>query len=620
MQTFHLDRIIAVLVMFPLALTAQVVQDSVPLKNWPAPLYWQPAPSESEAAAQNADAAASTVTVRPLAATPVGSLVFVAMTPCRVVDTRTSQNFPSPFGPPTLTAGTTLSYPLQLSTQCSIPATAQAYSFNVTLVPNPTGNSVGYLKIFPTAAPPNTPPNAVTIDDVQGSIINNAAVVPAGITNGSVSAIASGNTDLVLDINGYYAPSTGITLALGSASAPSLSFSGEPLTGIYSSGPGVLNFAAGPVDPLTISYSSGVSVTGPFTASGGVTFGDGTLQTTAAQTFYTISGTLSNLPTSASLVLNNSAAGNLTLSANGSFTFPTPFVAGAAYTVTVLTNPSGETCVVTNGSGTVGASNVTNIAVNCSANLYTIGGTLSGLTAGASLALQDNGANNLTITFNGAFTFATPLPSGATYTVTVLAQPTGETCVVTNGIGTVGASNVTNIAVSCTVNHYTIGGTISGLTASGLVLQDNGANNLAITANGTFTFSTPVPSGGTYAVTVLTNPSGETCVITNGSGIVGVSNVTNIAVNCSANHYTIGGTISGLTAGASLVLQDNGASNLTITANGTFTFATPLPSGGTYAVTVLTNPSGETCQVTNGSGIVGVSNVTNIAVSCTANP
>jgi hypothetical protein len=56
-----------------------------------------------------------------------------------------------------------------------------------------------------------------------------------------------------------------------------------------------------------------------------------------------------------------------------------------------------------------------------------------------------------------------------------------------------------------------------------------------------------------------------------------------------------------------------------VSANGGFTFATQFPSGSRYVVTVLTNPSGRTCSVTNGSGTVATSNVTNIAVTCTAN-
>ena len=73
----------------------------------------------------------------------------------------------------------------------------------------------------------------------------------------------------------------------------------------------------------------------------------------------------------------------------------------------MLTQPPGQTCTVTNGSGTANA-NVTNVAVNC-VTTYSIGGTVSGL-VGTGLVLQNNGADNLTFTVSGAFTFATPLP------------------------------------------------------------------------------------------------------------------------------------------------------------------------------------------------------------------
>ena len=67
------------------------------------------------------------------------------------------------------------------------------------------------------------------------------------------------------------------------------------------------------------------------------------------------------------------------------------------------------------------------------------------------------------------------------------------------------------------------------------------------------------------------------------------------------------------------MLQDNGGDNLSVTANGSFTFATSLASGAAYSVTVKTNPSGQTCTVSNGSGTIGSANVTNVAVSCAAN-
>jgi N-acetylneuraminic acid mutarotase len=165
---------------------------------------------------------------------------------------------------------------------------------------------------------------------------------------------------------------------------------------------------------------------------------------------------------------------------------------------------------------------------------------------------------------------------------------------------------------------FTIGGMVSGLTGTGLVLQDNGGNSLTVTANGTFTFTTAVASGGAYAVTVLSQPStpAQNCVVTSGSGTAS-ANVTNVQVTCTTvtPTLTIGGTVVNL-VGTGLVLQDNGGDNLTVTANGNFTFTTLIAAGGAYAVTVLTPPTpAQTCSVANGSGTANA-NVTNVTVNC----
>jgi hypothetical protein len=83
------------------------------------------------------------------------------------------------------------------------------------------------------------------------------------------------------------------------------------------------------------------------------------------------------------------------------------------------------------------------------------------------------------------------------------------------------------------VATHTIGGTTSGLGGAGLVLQNNGTDNLSISANGSFTFATLVAEGAPYNITVLQQPSGQTCVVTNNTGTMGVSDVTNISINCS---------------------------------------------------------------------------------------
>ncbi len=249
---------------------------------------------------------------------------------------------------------------------------------------------------------------------------------------------------------------------------------------------------------------------------------------------------------------------------------------------------------------------------------YTIGGMVTGL-SGSGLVLQDNGGDNLTVTASGSFTFATAITSGGAYAVTVLTQPSSptQTCTVTSGTGTATA-NVTSVQVACAAPTFTIGGTVSGLLGTGLVLQDNGGNNLSVTANGSFTFTTALASGTAYKVTVLTQPSGptQTCTVTNGTGTA-TANVTNVQVACtSETTFTIGGTVSGLT-GTGLALQDNGGNNLTVTANGSFTFSTALTSGAAYDVTVLTQPSSpaQTCTVTDGTGTASA-NVTSVQVAC----
>ena len=103
-----------------------------------------------------------------------------------------------------------------------------------------------------------------------------------------------------------------------------------------------------------------------------------------AATTYTVGGTVSGLASGQSLVLQNNASDNLTLSANGAFAFATTFSNHASYVVTLLTAPSGQTCSITNGSGTIAGENVTNVTLVCAASTYSIGGSVSGLAAGKS--------------------------------------------------------------------------------------------------------------------------------------------------------------------------------------------------------------------------------------------
>ncbi|WP_158287327.1 S8 family serine peptidase [Dokdonella fugitiva] len=173
-------------------------------------------------------------------------------------------------------------------------------------------------------------------------------------------------------------------------------------------------------------------------------------------------------------------------------------------------------------------------------------------------------------------------------------------------------------ATSTGPTTFTVGGNVGGLTGSGLELSLNaGAQTVPVATNGAFTFPTGLANGAAYAVTVGTQPSGQTCSVANGSGTISGANVTNVTVTCAATPtYTIGGNVGGLT-GSGLVLSLNaGAQTLPVAANGAFTFPTGLADGAAYAVTVGTQPAGQTCSVANGSGTVAAANVTDVDVAC----
>jgi hypothetical protein len=128
-----------------------------------------------------------------------GALFFYSLAPCRVADSRANSGFPAAFGPPSFGGGATRVFPMQST--CMIPASAQAYSLNMTVVVS-KGAGLGYLTAWPAGLPL---PVAATLNALTGGTVSAAALVPAG-TSGSISVFASNPTDLIIDIGGYFAP------------------------------------------------------------------------------------------------------------------------------------------------------------------------------------------------------------------------------------------------------------------------------------------------------------------------------------------------------------------------------------------------------------------------------
>jgi len=342
---------------------------------------------------------------------------------------------------------------------------------------------------------------------------------------------------------------------------------------------------------------------------------------------FTIGGTISGLDGSGlQLRLNNGQPLNV-LARAPDFAFQTLLASGTNYVVEVVGQPSdpAQECRITSGgSGIVQGANVTNVAVTCTTRSFRIGGSVSGL-RGEDLVLRANDGETLAIASNGTFSFTNLHLSGSDYEVVVQSPPHDPTqsCTIARGKAKVGNGDVRDIQVTCAISTFTVGGTVSDLLGTGLVLQNNGGNNLSVTANGTFTFTTELASGSNYAVTVAQHPSNPTqmCSVVpgTGSGPVVDQAITSVQITCSTSDFAVGGTITNL-VGSGLLLQNNGGDDLRVDSGSTFQFATHIPSGAGYNVTIVGQPAApaQACTIAAGteSGTVTNANVSTVQISC----
>jgi hypothetical protein len=177
--------------------------------NWTAPPYWVPASPPTSGKPDEA------VSPEAVEAVPTAPLAFTGINPCRVADTR-GNGFSGQYGPPQIfTAGRTMT----IANVCGIPATAQAVSFNFSAVNVP---GPGFLVAFPAGGA--FPPTATIVYNQNTPNLSNAAVVPLG-TGGAITLVGGVvPIDLVVDVNGYYAPNlvTSINGSTGAVTIPVL--------------------------------------------------------------------------------------------------------------------------------------------------------------------------------------------------------------------------------------------------------------------------------------------------------------------------------------------------------------------------------------------------------------
>lgn len=162
---------------------------------------------------------------------------------------------------------------------------------------------------------------------------------------------------------------------------------------------------------------------------------------------------------------------------------------------------------------------------------------------------------------------------------------------------TVVAVGLVVFLASCSTSpgySYTISGTVSGMVGSGMVLQNNGRDDLSISYNGSFSFKTSLNAGATYAVRVKTQPTNpsQTCTVSNGSGTMNDAPVDNVVVNCVTGPTSVTVDPSGKYAYAANTSGTISAYNIDQITGALIDLGTPV-SAGTYPTSVTVDPSGK---------------------------
>ncbi len=338
---------------------------------------------------------------------------------------------------------------------------------------------------------------------------------------------------------------------------------------------------------------------------------------------YSVGGTVSGL---AGTVVLQDGTDQQTVSTNGNFNFGNRLAGGAGYDVTVSSSPVGQSCTVSNGSGTVTSSNITDVAVTCADSATTasddfdradgaLGANWSDISDGGLAISSDQVAGTNASANSGdawaAGTFSsdqysevavssTALSGGEWVGPMVRSQDDGQDAYVGIYYWNSG-SPVLELFERDGGNWAQLGSTYdSGALSAGTELEVEAVgSSISLLENGAVVINATNSSlsGGAPGIMAYGTPT---------AGAWSGGNVTGT--------YSVGGNVSGLSG--AVVLQD-GTDRQAIGTNGDFSFATALPAGAGYDVTVSSSPVGQSCTVSNGSGTVTSSNITDVAVTCT---
>lgn len=338
---------------------------------------------------------------------------------------------------------------------------------------------------------------------------------------------------------------------------------------------------------------------------------------------YHVGGRLNDM--SGFIILSLDGTEELARTANGPFNFLTPLVAGTPFAVTVKSTKAGQVCHVENGTGIIANTDYPFVDVVCETET---GSSISPMVNPAGLSL-DSG-ETVTLNLNGVedkdlsifsfqpTPFATSLNPGDSYEVTVAINPPGKVCVVHNSVGVIEQGVVPEIGIECVSDSYgnfSIGGSVLGLSATGLVVNLDGRDSLSIDpADSSYTFPVLQPGFTAHSVRIKSHPAGQICSVANGGyAYLSSTDLTGVNIICSTGPHKVSGYATGESSGLRLTL--NNAEELLLAGEGVFEFNTLFSDGMGYVVGIAEQPPGQTCSISNATGSTNAS-VNNILVEC----
>jgi len=311
----------------------------------------------------------------------------------------------------------------------------------------------------------------------------------------------------------------------------------------------------------------------------------------------------------------------VTITGDGSFTFPTKLVQEDQYAVSVVSSSADFVCELASNTGVIMA-DTTDIEVTC-LSAHSLGGsaTLNGAT-GVEVAVNQPYDTQQTVTLgaDGSWTFSHELAKNDVYQVTVI-SPTDYECTLTDDAGTITA-DTSNVGVTC-LRLWSLGGTATMNGATGLVVKVNQPGDTeqtkTLTADDTaWSFGKKLVDGDNYSVTKGTDPVGFSCTLGGTMADQIAADVSDITVVCEVATYALKGegVLNGATGVVVTVDQPNDTpQSVTLDADGAFQFGTDITHADTFTVTVQ-DPTDYTCSVSGTSSGTMTAEVVDVLVTC----